>query len=122
MCTAFKHHMPLPKCRAERASVPQATSVLGLQLLVRAAELTVSFRASVTRLRAYVVREFELWLGGSSASVVCELLVILRGPDVHELGTDVHCNKKKILILIKKNNVHVPALCLSGAPPEITAE
>ena len=67
-----------------------------------AAELTVSFRASVARLRAYVVREFALWLGGSSASVFCELLVILRGPDVHDLWTDVHCNKKKILIRIQK--------------------
>jgi hypothetical protein len=72
------------------------------ELLVSATELTVSFCATVARSRAYVVREFALWLGGSSASVVCELLVILRGPDVHELGTDVHCNKKKILILISK--------------------
>jgi hypothetical protein len=70
--------------------------------LVSATELIVSFRASVARLRAYVVREFASWLGGSSTSMVCELLVILRGPDVHELGTDVHCNKKKILIPIKK--------------------
>ena len=62
----------------------------------------MSFRASVARLRAYVVREFASWLGGSSTSAVCELLVILRGPDVHELWTDVHCNKKKILILTKK--------------------
>ena len=57
----------------------------------------------------------------SSASVLCDLFVILRGSDVQELGTDVQCNKKKILIFNKKR-MHVPALCPGGAPLEITAE